>query len=1003
MENHFSRYAKLTLCVLVFILSISLSLGTGHGQDFNRRGGLKAWLAERSIDHAQFRERLREAIKVQNKHTPGFMEMPGVEGTAAGVRADGEPIIKIFTSRAGIIGIPDRLDGFPVQVEVTGSFVAYYDYENPRTTLPRPVPIGASTGHPAITAGTIGARVKGDLNGDGIDEVYALSNNHVYADMNNANIGDNVLQAGPIDGGINPDDKIGTLFDYEPLLFDGSNNTIDAAIALSSRDELRNNTPLNPVLWEQFTPSEEIVDPFIGQQVKKFGRTTELTYGAVAEINVTVNVCYEYLWGIFCVKSARFVNQIAITPGTFSGGGDSGSLIVTTEGNNPVGLLFAGSDTRTLANPIGPVLSKFGVTVDGESAEPFTDISIESVTAPASVIEGDKVDVDVVVANVGNQNVTNDITVTLKDELDPSFEESQTISDGLTAGASTTLTFSWNATSLGDHQLKASHGFVDDDSTNDYASTEVINVVDSLTDVALTGVSAPSSVAEGDSVNVEVTVQNVGNQDVGTFGVTLTDITDGDTIGTQMVFGLAVGASITLTYTWDTTDNSEGIHTLRGSHDLSDDDTGNNSKTAAVNVVMSLTDVAVTAVNAPSSVTEGNTASVEVTVENIGNQDVEDSFQVTLKDMTTTSDIGNQTVFGLAAGASTTLTYSWNTTGASIGDHTLEGSHDLPDDDHTNDSKTTSVEIKEQTSAGPHLWIGKKTVSTAEWETVLLDNDYDYGSKMVVVCTPNYTYHYLSMPEPLVAQVQNASGSSFQVKLVQAVGGSIQDVSADVHCMVAEEGVYNVADHGVKMEAVKFPSTLTDWGGKNKRTSSWIGENRSYFNWYTNPVVVGQVMSANSYDCDPLLGCFDELWTAFWCRGSSIGSPPSRDALYIGKHKGEDFLFERDNETIGYVVVEAGTGSIGTTNYVAGLGPSTIQGVGNNPPYNYSVGTISDPANAVAILSQAGMNGINGGWAILYDDNPITASGIKLAIDEDMALDSERKHTAEQVGYIVFE
>jgi hypothetical protein len=31
----------------------------------------------------------------------------------------------------------------------------------------------------------------------------------------------------------------------------------------------------------------------------------------------------------------------------------------------PVGLLFAGSSTVTVANPIGPVLSSFGVAVDG--------------------------------------------------------------------------------------------------------------------------------------------------------------------------------------------------------------------------------------------------------------------------------------------------------------------------------------------------------------------------------------------------------------------------------------------------------------------------------------------------------------------------------------------------------------------------------------------------------------------------------------------------------------
>ena len=56
------------------------------------------------------------------------------------------------------------------------------------------MPIGVSTGHPAITAGTIGARVTDGTN------VFALSNNHIYANSNNAAIGDSALQPGSIDG-----------------------------------------------------------------------------------------------------------------------------------------------------------------------------------------------------------------------------------------------------------------------------------------------------------------------------------------------------------------------------------------------------------------------------------------------------------------------------------------------------------------------------------------------------------------------------------------------------------------------------------------------------------------------------------------------------------------------------------------------------------------------------------------------------------------------------------
>ncbi len=50
--------------------------------------------------------------------------------------------------------------------------------------------------------------------------------------------------------------------------------------------------------------------------------------------------------------SAKFCNQIVTTD--MSAGGDSGSLVLDTD-NNPVGLLFAGSSTATILNPIAHV------------------------------------------------------------------------------------------------------------------------------------------------------------------------------------------------------------------------------------------------------------------------------------------------------------------------------------------------------------------------------------------------------------------------------------------------------------------------------------------------------------------------------------------------------------------------------------------------------------------------------------------------------------------------
>jgi hypothetical protein len=333
-------------------------------------------------------ERVRE---VQERHTDRLMAMDGVEGTAIGFNPNARLSVAVLLERPGVGGIPQELDGVPVHPVVTGKIYALApggergkpddtpggggggggggknkDPVDPTARFDRPVPIGVSTGHPVITAGTIGCRVT-----DGTD-VYALSNNHVYADENSASIGDAVIQPGTFDGGSSPADDIGTLSAFVPIVFPDDpdsdpdtwpENEIDAAIALSSTSLLGNATPSDGY----GTPKSGTAGAYLNQKVKKYGRTTGLTKGQVYLVSVIVNVGYDS--GV-----ARFVNQIIIIPGDFSAGGDSGSLVVVdgkgrrdrANDRRPVGLLFAGSPSITVANPIDAVLGAFGVTIDGE-------------------------------------------------------------------------------------------------------------------------------------------------------------------------------------------------------------------------------------------------------------------------------------------------------------------------------------------------------------------------------------------------------------------------------------------------------------------------------------------------------------------------------------------------------------------------------------------------------------------------------------------------------------
>ena len=421
------------------------------------------------------------ALLAQTRHTARLMATPGVVGTAVGLNRAGEAVIKVFTAKPGVTGIPATLDQVSVAVEETGRIYARSD----PTTRRRPAPIGFSVGHPAITAGTIGGRVI-----DPLGNVYVLSNNHVLANANAAQLGDPTLQPGPLDGGTDPADRIGTLYAFEPLklVFNQygvipPSNWMDAAIALSSTSLLSNSTPTDDGYG---VPSSTVYadangDGFIddrslllGVNAQKYGRTTKLTQGQITGVNVTIDVCYD----LFCLTLGRFYDQVAICCSGFSDGGDSGSLIVSADGNkNPIALLFAGDQTLTYGNRIDLVLAKFGVTMDGGSPPPpLTDLAVTAVSAPAAVTQGTNVTVGVTVQNVGNQDVTGAIGVTLTDATAQVTIGSQTISAGLAAGASSTLTFGWatGAASLGNHTLTATQSFADGNATNDAKSAVIL-------------------------------------------------------------------------------------------------------------------------------------------------------------------------------------------------------------------------------------------------------------------------------------------------------------------------------------------------------------------------------------------------------------------------------------------------------------------------------------------------------------------------------------------------
>jgi hypothetical protein len=367
-----SGYVFGVVVVLALLLVLGLWPKGGMIRPDLAQAKITEWMADPATDGPPIDENhpgIQAAIAVQDRHTRRLLAIPEVVGTAVGLTESGQPAVLVFLKGAPPPGLlPENLEGVPVVAKLTGAFVAMKPPPgkgpgsggggsiDPTNRFERPVPIGVSTGNEGeCSAGTIGARVK-----DGSGNVYALSNNHVYALENAADPESDILQPGRYDTNCSIDSSnvIGTLFDFVELDFNGGENTVDAAIALTSTDNLANATPSDGY----GTPKSSTVDAALNDAVQKYGRTTKLTKGTITGINATVNVGYSS-------GTARFVGQIVVYANKpFIKAGDSGSLLVTDPDLNPVGLLFAGTSSGkyAIANPIDDVLREFEVTIDDE-------------------------------------------------------------------------------------------------------------------------------------------------------------------------------------------------------------------------------------------------------------------------------------------------------------------------------------------------------------------------------------------------------------------------------------------------------------------------------------------------------------------------------------------------------------------------------------------------------------------------------------------------------------
>jgi hypothetical protein len=355
-----------------------------------------------------------------------------VNGTAGGSKTTG------FISSAGLYvapsAVPAKSDGQGNEVTTTVTVTAVAQADSTAsgtstvTIVPQngnaqatPVELGSSGGNAndfnnnaakntvTCCGGTLGSLVTRG----GVD--YILSNTHILARSDAAAIGDAIIQPGLIDtptcttAGTITVANLSQFYNLQtgPLpkidaaiaqIVSGKVDTTGSIIYLGATTDSNGVPVAAPPQSGTGLPLASIA---LNQPVAKSGRSTGLTCSTIDATNTSTSVSYTVNCdGTGTTFTENYDNQVDVLGGTFSAEGDSGSLIVTSDTANPVALLYAGSDTDTVGNPVADVLNFFqsgsnSVSFVGGGAHAVIGCSLPNAPTSAKTVVANSLAVDV--------------------------------------------------------------------------------------------------------------------------------------------------------------------------------------------------------------------------------------------------------------------------------------------------------------------------------------------------------------------------------------------------------------------------------------------------------------------------------------------------------------------------------------------------------------------------------------------------------------------------------
>ena len=275
------------------------------------------------------------------------------------------------------------------------------------------------------------------------------------------------------------------------------------------------------------------------------------------------------------------------------------------------------------------------------------------------------------------------------------------------------------------------------------------------------------------------------------------------------------------------------------------------------------------------------------------------------------------------------------------------------------------------TSTTFKMEVGSTTVDDS-FSTVALANTYDDPVVVTLLLESANT-------EPVTVRLDNVGASSFDLALQSPSGASLS--TDTVYYMVVEEGDWTMPD-GTLIEA----GTIDD--GTVAYKNNWSGTTVSFASSFSAaPVVFHNVMTYNDSDW---------IDSVIFSPGSRT-SPPTTSGFDVSLN-GAEAVTSHSTETIGWIAIEQGTGSIDGVDFEVDQTTDSVLGHDNGcNTFSFSSAFAAAP---LVLIDGQEQDGNDGSWGVGCS---LSASQVGMHAEEDQETDSERAHTTEVFGWAAFE